>query len=402
MSKEGCGTTAEAVLAGNTVRDDAIVEIETDGAEGEQSPRRVGFDRRPTTSCPIDSMSATSSSRLLVRRASWKAFGFATLLMACGSFGLAAPSNAEAFQVRPQDSIWIVSTRCLNGCPAAGQANLLSTMRYADGNWQSLSFSDLAAETSPDRTDILFVHGNGVESNEVGGLICEIYGILTACDGPAVRLIFWSWPSDQVAGPLHDVLAKDERSFVEIAWLREALSDLPHVGVRSLVGYSFGARIVAAASATYDPLRTAAVPAGDAVAAEVVARPPQRAILIAGALDRNKLCPGSGYSRAYERLDRVSVWFNQADPPLKRYGFIDNGADALGVVGLPNWSAIGTSQIDQTNVTNWIGRTHWLSAYLESPSARNLLRRQALWEDAPTSGIASAKASAAAELAAAR
>jgi hypothetical protein len=337
-------------------------------------------------------MTATPSSRFEPRRASLKALGFATLLMACGSLGLAAPSNARAFQVRPQDSIWIVSTRCLNGCPAVGQASALSTMRYAEGSWQALTFADLAAETSPDRTDVLFVHGNGVEPNEVGGLICQIYGALTACDGPAVRLIFWSWPSDKIGGPLHDVLAKDERSFVEIAWLREALSDLPHVGVRSLVGYSFGARIVAAATATYDPQRTSTIPAGELAEAESGVIPPQRAILIAGAIDRTKLFPGGAYSRIYERLDRVSIWFNQADPPLKRYGLIDNGADALGEYGLPNWSAIGGCRIDQTNVTNWIGRTHWLSAYLESPSARNLLRRQALWEDAAP--VATAQASA--------
>lgn len=328
-------------------------------------------------------MAATSSSRFHARRGSLKAFGFATLLFACGSLGLAAPSNAQAFQVRPQDSIWIVSTRCLNGCPAVGQASVLSTMRYAEGSWQTLTFADLAAETSPERTDVLFVHGNGVESNEVGGLIFQIYSALTACDGPAVRLIFWSWPSDKVGGPIHDVLAKDERSFVEIAWLREALSELPHVGVRSLVGYSFGARIVAAATATYDPQRTSTIPAGELAQAESALSPPQRAILIAGALDRTKLFPGGAYSRIYERLDRVSIWFNQVDPPLKRYGLIDNGAAALGVYGLPNWSAIGSCQIDQANVTNWIGSTHWLSAYLESPSARNLLRRQALWEDAP-------------------
>lgn len=330
----------------------------------------------------------------LSRRTTIQALGFATFLIACGSLGLAAPSSAQAFQVRPQDSVWIVSTRCLGGCPAVGQTSSLATTRYADGAWQSASFAEMAAETSPERTDVLFVHGNGVEPNEVGGLICQIYGALKACDGPAVRLIFWSWPSDKEGGPVHDVLAKDERSFVEIAWLREALSELPHVGVRSLVGYSFGARIVAAATATYDPQRTAVASGGETVAAEAGVAPPQRAILIAGALDRNKLCPAGGYSRIYERSDRVSIWFNQADPPLKRYGFIDNGADALGVVGLPNWSAIGDSQIDQTNVTNWIGRTHWLSAYLESPSARNLLRRQALWEDAPAADVAEANASA--------
>jgi hypothetical protein len=339
-------------------------------------------------------MAATSSSRIPSRRSSLKAFGFATLLIACGSLGLAAPSDAQAFQVRPQDSIWIVSTRCLAGCPAVGQASALSTMRYADGNWQTLSFAALAAETSPERTDVLFVHGNGVESNEVGGLICQIYGALTACDGPAVRLIFWSWPSDKIGGPLRDVLAKDERSFVEIAWLREALSELPHVGVRSLVGYSFGARIVAAATATYDPSRVAIAPVGDAAAEGRVSRPPQRAILIAGALDRTKLCPGGAYAGIYQRLDQVSIWFNQADPALKRYGLIDDGADALGYVGLPNWSAIGGCRIDQTNVTNWIGRTHWLSAYLDDPSARNLLRRQALWEDAPAADVVSAAASA--------
>ena len=328
-------------------------------------------------------MAAITVSRFVARRTSLKALSLATLLFACGASGLASPSVAQAFEIRPQDSIWIVSTRCLHRCPADGEAHSLSTSRYAEGAWQTLSFADLAAETSPERTDVLFVHGNGVEPHEVGGLICQIYGALTACDGPAVRLIFWSWPSDKVAGPLHDVLAKDERSFVEVAWLREALSELPHVGVRSLVGYSFGARIVAAATATYDPSRTAALPAGDAAAPAAVSRPPQRAILIAGALDRAKLCPSGAYSGIYARLDQVSVWFNEADPALKRYHLIDKGADALGYVGLPNWFAIGSSRLDQTNVTNWIGRTHWLSAYLEDPSARNLLRRQALWEDAP-------------------
>ncbi|HEV7280324.1 MAG TPA: hypothetical protein VGN57_08945 [Pirellulaceae bacterium] len=336
----------------------------------------------------MDSMVALDFFRFAARHASPKIFGLAILLLACGAFGLAAPSVAQAFEVRPQDSIWIVSTRCLNRCPGVGEADALSTMRYAGGSWQTLSFADLAAENSSERTDVLFVHGNGVEPNEVGGLICRIYGALTSCDGPAVRLIFWSWPSDKVAGPLHDVLAKDERSFVEIAWLREALSELPHVGPRSLVGYSFGARIVAGATATYDPLRTAALPDADA-APVAISRPPQRAILIAGALDRTKLYPGGAYSGIYARLDHVSIWFNTADPALKRYHLVDKGADALGYVGLPNWSAIGSCRIDQTNVTNWIGRTHWLSAYLDDPSARNLLRRQALWEDAPAVGVAS-------------
>lgn len=328
-------------------------------------------------------MVAATCSRLVRRSHRLSAFGIAILLAACGAFDLASTSTAQAFEVRAQDSIWILSTRCLNGCPAVRQANSLSATRYAEGNWQTLSFADMAAETSPERTDVLFVHGNGVEPNEVGGLICQIYGALTACNGPAVRLIFWSWPSDKVGGPIHDVLAKDERSFVEIGWLRQALSELPHVGPRSLVGYSFGARIVTAATATYDPLLISGTEPAEAAVAAPLPRAPQRAILIAGALDRCDLFPSGSYSAVYGRLDQVSIWFNEADPALKRYGLLDKGAQALGYVGLPNWSGIDASRIDQTNVTNWIGRTHWLSAYLESPSARNLVRRQALWEDAP-------------------
>jgi len=294
----------------------------------------------------------------------------------CGSCGGAL--------LRPQDSIWLVSTRHLScvgsqaGCPP-----LKIWQRQPGTGWTRTTTEAFCSIDDPRTITTFYVHGNRVDSDQAvaGGL--SIYRVVASRATEEIRLryVIWSWPSDRVRGPLRDVRSKARRSNLEGYYLGCLLSRLdPHDRV-SLIGHSFGARI---ATGSLHLL------AGGSLCGRVlpvdneVVRTPVRVVAIAAALDNDWLLPGHCHGLTVSLTDRMLVMYNPRDPVLRRYPMIASGrsGQALGYTGLVCSHQLGEAaeRIDQISAAPWIGKTHDMDVYARSTVLMNEVGRVALWQ----------------------
>ena len=147
----------------------------------------------------------------------------------------------------------VVNTRNICGCcdPEA-MRNGIKVENYAvcdeAGNrrWQPSDLESFLA-FDPAVPTMIFVHGNQISPGDAKceGLAVYRRVILHGCDAPRIRFVIFSWPSSKVSGGLlRDVRVKAARTGpagCQLAWL---LDQMPAETPVSLVGFSFGARII--------------------------------------------------------------------------------------------------------------------------------------------------------------
>ena len=159
--------------------------------------------------------------------------------------GCEATANAC---VRPGDEIWLISTRHIETC--TDDVNAVEVIKLIENDWFKQDFNSLklAHDSDQEIQTIFYSHGNMTDLNWsiVRGL--EFYEnlFLNRPNGPRVRFVIWSWPSQRETIPLVDALVKSRRAKVEGRSMRAALDALD--GQRPLViGYSFGGQVVLSA-----------------------------------------------------------------------------------------------------------------------------------------------------------
>jgi hypothetical protein len=147
----------------------------------------------------------------------------------------------------------------------------------------------------------------------------------------------------------------------------------------SLVGYSYGARVITGA---LHMLGGGAL-AGQRLPSHEPPRRPYQVVLMAAALHNYWLSPGSLHGRAADPTGRLLVLYNSCDPVLKRYRVVDKRTrpQALGYTGLCNAAAFRSDgrQVEQRNVCCIVGKSHGLERYLCSPQLMEHVRRCGLW-----------------------
>lgn len=288
----------------------------------------------------------------------------------------------QTFRVRPQDQIWAVSTRCL-GCPGHHVHDQPWTVwKYdpAAPRWLNATAAEFYAADSADVVTPIYVHGNRIESAEALSHGLEIYFQLAGKfdDEPPVRFVIWSWPSDQIHGPLRDVRAKADRSDVDAVYLGRFLAGIqPQVRV-GLLGYSYGARIIAGGLHLLGggQLQGWTAPPGE--------RPQIRVALWAAAEHDDWLLPGRFHGLALAMADRWLITHNCCDPVLARYRFIEKCGNpvAMGYSGVYGRNLLPgdlDARIEELNVTNLVGGTHDFEPYLYSPAVIDRTRDVVLW-----------------------
>ena len=305
----------------------------------------------------------------------------ATAILAAQASG----PDVEGLAPRVGDEWWIIDSRsivcdnCLSRCPP--DPSRLRTQRYMPcQGWRRSSVDEFllaGGEESLDDSDtitVFYVTGNRDDVDETLEDGLQVYATLVACS-PCVRIRFviWSWPSDKVCGPLRDFRVKAERTDCESYLLSSVLVRLGSSARLSLVGYSFGARVIAGA------LHLAAGGAIDCCALpHAAASLSTRVVFFAPAFDNDWLLPGRRNGLALTQVDRLWTSYNLRDPVLKRYPIIVKRADpvALGYAGLARgpWPAEYSARLCAENVSNAIGKTHWMEAYLDSPLTASRLR----------------------------
>ncbi len=278
---------------------------------------------------------------------------------------------------RPADELWLVSTRELpsGACGATFQPEV---QRYADqAGWQSTSLAELV--NAPARPTLIYVHGNRMAWDDAVRSSWDLYYSLTRWhELPPMRLIIWSWPSDQIPGLLRDVRVKADRADTESFYLAEFLGQMPPDAPLSLVGYSFGSRVIAGGL----HLVGGGVLYGRSL--EAMGQWPHRtastrAALLAPALEDLALAEGQIFGQAARSAQQILVLYNTCDPVLKRYYILDQCRShrAMGYSGAVG--ALPENVVWEQDVGPWVGRTHSLSSYLGSPDVIGTTSRYALF-----------------------
>jgi len=315
--------------------------------------------------------------------------GVLTLLMiAAASLQAATRDRDLDLDVSPPivggDSVWVVSTRGL-GCSRCGEglANAEVQRCYHDGSTSDASLDEFLDGDEPGMTTVVYVHGNRITAYDANQRGLRLYRLLTDDPhAPPLRLVIWSWPSNQICGQVRDVRTKAARTFSEACYLSEFLAALNPASQVSLVGYSFGARVVTGALAD---LAGGSVGGCDCPGPRYQGRSNMRVVLVGAAMHNYWLAPGGWHSAGWQFVDHMVLLYNCCDPVLRRYRLIDlrNRPQALGYRGLWNIPDDQNARFSQYNVCDEVGKTHSEAAYWDSPLVAEQAQRCANWLPMP-------------------
>ncbi len=350
---------------------------------------------------------AVNRMRLLQDGFKWLAGLLLFVGLLCGSFVHANTSTVVPLFDAPQppvvhDEILVISTRALGTvCNDESTSRGLRCQRLATNtsgqpSWKTSDWRRLLS--SPKRKSlptIIYVHGNRMVPGQDRLQGMQVYRSLKAHTVGPVRFIIWSWPSKQISGPIKDYLVKAQRTNPaawQLAWL---LDKLPGEAQISLVGYSFGTRIVSGA--------THLLAGGQLGRLKLVerthpARPPVRAVLLAAAYDADWFQPGRFYDQALGQLERLILATNELDPAMRFY-HLGNGRGrmhALGKSGVYQPGTLGAARnrLQRVDFTSEVGRSHSLADYLAADRKMSILWHELTMPRKPAvSAIAADKAS---------
>jgi len=303
---------------------------------------------------------------------------------------IAAPCALSTW--RPQDEVWLISTRGL-GLPRAGCC-LSGTPRFQRWDprrgWQPAGAAEFHAAGASPRITCFYVHGNQIQAGRAPARGWRVYLAILGgrAEAPPLRYVIWSWPSDRASGPLRDARIKAARTDVDGFYLASVLAEMPPGPPVSLIGFSFGSRVITGAS----HLLGGGVLAGRALpraGAEDRVRP--RTVLLAAALETGWLQPGHCHGQAVAQMESLLLLYNSCDPLLRRYRFLtgDRRSTALGFTGLPPLGRLGgpPTNFRQRDLAPLIGRVHDWNATVGSRAAMADVSRVVLDPPAPPAGL---------------
>ena len=279
------------------------------------------------------------------------------------------------------EEIWLVSSRHVK-CPS-GKLEGLKYYRRSDDEWVTASEVEFYASSKNPKLNVVFVHGNRTDFTWASRRGLQAHQNFVASQNPGVptRYIIWAWPSDQVGGPVSDFRIKAQRASREGQLFGAFLAAMPSKNRVSLVGYSYGSRIVLGG---LQSLSGESLFGERLSLPEAYEPPPLRVTLIAAATSSGSLNPQATYGNAYPMMDRLLLLNNTADRALKLYKFLDRqrriSPMGRGIAGRSLLEDEG-ERVEQFDFAKTIGHKHSLSGYFCSPKIRRLLKQQLFWMD---------------------
>ena len=99
---------------------------------------------------------------------------------------------------RPQDEIWLVSTRHIGSVQSESVPDLHAQRYEPDSGWRPAEIEDATRPTAPDQIVVIYVHGNRLSGPAAAAEGRRYYQRLTngLVDPVSIRFVIWSWPSD--------------------------------------------------------------------------------------------------------------------------------------------------------------------------------------------------------------
>ncbi len=211
----------------------------------------------------------------------------------------------------------------------------------------------------------IFVHGNQISKEMAVDRGTRVYRTLRACSqnkGP-IRFIIWSWPSKRETNRIADARIKSKRTDAESFYFGNFLAAYSSNGPTSIIGYSFGARVVCGG------LHLANGGCINGIYLPNHAMPQQmyRVSLLAAAVESDGILRGGRYERAMVMTDHLLLQNNSADKALRFFWIINRSKPkALGNTGLA-CSPPGCS-VQQFDWENAMGRDHSVWQYIDRPA----------------------------------
>lgn len=221
---------------------------------------------------------------------------------------------------------------------------------YEGTHWERVS----RWETLSKLPTTIFIHGNRTDKSQSIQVGYKIYQQLKGMFAEDFQFIIWSWPSDTIPGPRKDARLKvrycDTQAYYLATYLQLTGDET------TLVGHSFGARIIAGAIQLI---------AGGEIAGRQLPIRDHRSrnlVLLAAAIDHHSFNAGQVYDLVRDCANLV-ITCNRFDPVLQLYPkmFKPLGQPAMGLKGPTDR---GGYVLDLKNV---IGRSHALASYLRVP-----------------------------------
>jgi hypothetical protein len=248
---------------------------------------------------------------------------------------------------------------------------------FAQDAWHGGSLSQFLQQDNPARTTVVYVHGNRSAASDAIASGWEVYHALTAeiSAEQHIRLVIWSWPSDQIRGPLRDARAKAARTGVESYYLARWLAEMDEAVPTRILAYSFGARISLGALHLLGDGELEGRVLPDL---EAPSQARFRLAMIAAGADDDSLLPGDRFPLALSTSEQILNVFNTCDPALKRYRAVSRCENpvAMGYAGIYGVSILGPSAqlVRQMNASHIVGKSHDEMRYLRSPVIMHELR----------------------------
>ncbi|MCA9212960.1 MAG: hypothetical protein KDB27_07845 [Planctomycetales bacterium] len=266
---------------------------------------------------------------------------------------------------------WIICTRHL-ATPTNfhGVFHKVHYWRRCEGTWRPSTAQEFGQTLEPNQPVCVFVDGNRVEAIEADYRGKIVRRKLSVCDVP-IRYVTWSWPSDQLAGPVRDARAKIARANGNAYYLASWLSLLPNEQPTTLIGYSLGSRTVSGAVHMLGGGAFASNSLGG-----VKSRLTPRLVFLAATVPNRWLKPGGDNDLTLPGAARVLSVYNPTDKVLKWFKY-DRSHDGGVVLGYRPISGIQnpvTPDIQQIDVSHIVGKNHGLQCYVDAIDNDSLRR----------------------------
>ena len=271
--------------------------------------------------------------------------------------------------------VWLIDTRAASTSHASiSDFSLLRYNRLCDSGWDRLGLDDFLGDFNPEQPLVVLIHGNWMTSQEAVGFAKRFYRRSRHVSENCCRVVFWSWPSERVLrGLRQDALLKARRSDVEADYLVAFLRSLPVESRVSLVGFSFGGRLVCMAlqelaEAEENSLRL-------------------RSALLAPAFDTSWLASNRRFGDALSVTEKMVLYYNPQDKVLRfyplLYGFCGPRPQALGRYGISKRSLPEEyrAKFHSINAHRALGREHGFQGSLDAFYYSSRFAEIALFQD---------------------
>jgi hypothetical protein len=285
----------------------------------------------------------------------------------------------DHFRPRPErmGQVWVVQTR---DCPQELGSDpwpKLKVLRYdAEGRTVERPVSELFAEVVG-RPVLIQVQGSLTTPDAaIGGLLWTHSWLQHHRSLPADAVVIaFDWPSQRVYGQdLRDINEKGRRAFVAAYHLAVFISSFPSGSRISLIGQSYGGRVVPSAlhvlgggtlhGRKHEPTARLASTRPDLRV---------RAVVIGAASDHNWLDPGQRLDRALHGCEAFLNLYNRKDEALLLYPSLvrSDHRRALGRVGLSNadFDKLGplAARYQEHDIHELLGAEHTLLDAVANP-----------------------------------